>query len=288
MNRPIGIFYAYWVHDWDVDYLPFVDKVKKLGFDQLELQPAILTNRPKAYRLTLREKAEKEGSALSYCLALEKKYDVSSSDEKVRQRGVAFVKKVILAIEEMGGGSISGPIYNDCPFVGPRDKIDKPLSLKQSIKSMKEMAPFAVDHGVSLNVEVLNRSEHFLLNTAAEALAYVKEVNSPGCNILLDTFHMNSEEDSMGDAIRLAGKRLGHFHLGEPNRKLPGMGRMPWGEIKKALDDIKYTGPLVLEPFISPGGAIGQAIGVWRELVKNPNYDALAEKAVAFVKENIR
>jgi D-psicose/D-tagatose/L-ribulose 3-epimerase len=99
---------------------------------------------------------------------------------------------------------------------------------------------------------------------------------------------MNIEEDSIGGAIRKAGKRLAALHMGEPNRKPPGMGRMPWGEIKEALDAVGFTGPLVMEPFITPGGAIGRAIGVWREIEKNPDLDALAEKSAAFVKANLR
>jgi len=66
------------------------------------------------------------------------------------------------------------------------------------------------------------------------------------------------------------------------------MGRMPWPEIKEALDDIGYTGPLVMEPFLTQGGSIGRAIGVWRDIEKNPDLDALAGKAAAFVKANLR
>ena len=36
MNK-IGIYYAYWTHEWDADFHPFVDKVAALGFDLLEV-----------------------------------------------------------------------------------------------------------------------------------------------------------------------------------------------------------------------------------------------------------
>lgn len=84
--------------------------------------------------------------------------------------------------------------------------------------------------------------------------AYVRESDSPACRILLDTFHMNIEEDSFGDAIRKAGKYLSALHLGEPNQKPPGMRRMTRKEIRQALDDIGFEGPLVMEPFIMQGG----------------------------------
>jgi len=66
------------------------------------------------------------------------------------------------------------------------------------------------------------------------------------------------------------------------------MGRQPWAEIKKALDDIRFTGPLVMEPFLMPGGQIGRDIGVWRELVPHADLDALAKTSVEFVKKNLR
>ena len=34
MNK-IGILYGYWCTEWDVDYSPYLEKVKQLGFDTL-------------------------------------------------------------------------------------------------------------------------------------------------------------------------------------------------------------------------------------------------------------
>ena len=288
MKRPVGIFYAYWTHEWDVDFLPFIDKVKSLGFDLLELHAAVLESKDRSYRLKIKECADKAGIILSYGMGLDKRHDLSSLDETVRQQGVAYMKRIIASVGEMGGGMIGGTVHSYWPAVFPENVASKTPMLAQSLKSMAELAPFAAGQNVTLNVEVINRFEQFLVNTCEEALSYVKTVNSPACNILLDTFHMNIEEDSIGGAIRSAGKRLASLHLGEPNRKLPGMGRMPWGEVKKALDDIDYTGPLVMEPFITQGGAIGRAIGIWRDIVKNPDLDALARKSAAFVKETLR
>ncbi len=33
----VGIYYAYWTHDWDADFHPYIDKVADLGFDILEV-----------------------------------------------------------------------------------------------------------------------------------------------------------------------------------------------------------------------------------------------------------
>ena len=41
------------------------------------------------------------------------------------------------------------------------------------------------------NMEVANRFEQYLLNTAEEAVEFVQRVGSSNAKILLDTFHMN-------------------------------------------------------------------------------------------------
>lgn len=94
---------------------------------------------------------------------------------------------------------------------------------------------------------------------------------------MLDTFHMNIEEDSFADAIRTAGALLGHFHTGESNRRVPGKGRIPWQEIGRALREINYSGAVVMEPFVKTGGTIGSDIRAWRDL-SNGADDAQMDK----------
>src|SRR5438045_9134963 len=104
------------------------------------------------------------------------------------------------------------------------------------------MVKTAEGRGVVLLAEVINRLEEFMINTAAEAVAYVEEVASPACKILLDTFHMNIEEPSLGGAIRHAGKHLRQLHLGETDRKPPGPGRMPAEAVKTGMAEDAVPG----------------------------------------------
>jgi D-psicose/D-tagatose/L-ribulose 3-epimerase len=166
--------------------------------------------------------------------------------------------------------------------------IDKSGDWKRAIKNIAEVANIAADCDVTLGLEVLNRFEGYLLNTCEEAVAFVNEVNHPNVKIMLDTFHMNIEEDNIPNAIRLAGDKLGHLHLGEGNRKLPGNGSMPWNEIALALRDINYQGAAVMEPFVMKGGGIGSDIKIWRDLVLDSSEAALdrdAKKSLQYVKQ---
>ncbi len=285
--RKVGIYYAFWTHEWDVDFTPFIKKVKKLGFDQLELNGGTVVTMTPSKQRTLKAMADDEGLVLSYGIGLQKQFDVSSLDESVRLKGVQFMRNMVDAVANMGGGMIGGTIHGYWPATMPEGLENKKPIWDQSVRSMRELAPYAGERGVLLNIEILNRFEQFIVNDSHEALAYIQEVDHPSCRILLDTFHMNIEEDSFGDAIRRIGPYLSAFHIGETNRKPPGTGRMPWAEIKQALDDIGFDGPLVMEPFIMQGGQVGRDIGVWREIVKDPDLDALAAASAAFVREHL-
>ena len=128
------------------------------------------------------------------------------------------------------------------------------------------LSELAAPYDITLNMEVLNRFEGYLLNTSAEGVRFVKEVDVPSVKVMLDTFHMNIEESDIGGAIRQANGLLGHFHTGECDRKVPGKGRMPWHEIAAALHDIHYSGNVVMEPFVRMGGTVGSDIKVWRDI----------------------
>ncbi len=285
--RKIGIYYAYWATEWDVNFLPFVSKVKKLGFDQLEINGGTLVNMSGDEKKRLKDEAEKHQIKLSFGIGLTPNNDVSSTNENIRQAGIVFMKNMISAVNEMDGEMIGGTVHSCWPSTLPNGATDKSIYLHQSIKSMKELVKVAEDKNVILNVEVINRFEQFLLNTCEEAVNYVEEIDNPYCGILLDTFHMNIEEDSIGNAIIKAGTHLKSMHIGETNRKPPGLGRMPWGEIKNALDKINYSGSLVMEPFVNPGGKVGRDIGVWRELMPGADLDLEAAKAVKFTRNNL-
>jgi D-psicose/D-tagatose/L-ribulose 3-epimerase len=285
--RKVGIYYAFWTHDWDADFVPFVAKVRALGFDQLEVNAGTIARMTPAARDELAALASGEGVALSYGIGLTADHDVSSLDESVRAEGLKFMRRIIDAVGDMGGGVVSGTVHSSWPATLPKGHDDKRPFRDQSIRSVRELAPAAEDRGVTLCVEVINRFEQFLINTCAEAVAYVNEVESPACRILLDTFHLNIEEDSIGGAIRQAGKLLKEIHLGESNRKPPGLGRMPWTEIKAALDAIAFDGSMVMEPFIMPGGEVGRDIGVWRPVIPDPDLDALARASASFVRATL-
>jgi len=286
MNK-VGIYYAYWTHEWGVDFVPFVARVKKLGFDVLEVNAGTVADMSSAERTRLRDTAAEQGVELTYCIGLPTKYDIASTDAAVRQAGVGYLQKMAAAVGEMKGKTLGGIIYGAWPGKLPLNVPDRRPLVDHSVDAMRQAIKSAEDHGVTFCVEVVNRFEHFVMNTAAEAMEYVNRVDSPACQILLDTFHMNIEEDGFEQAIRTAGDRLRHFHIGETNRRAPGRGRMAWDEIFRSLAAINYSGAITMEPFLMPGGQVGRDISVFRDLRDGADLDREAGEALRFVRAKL-
>ncbi len=289
MNK-LGIFMNFWEKNWDADHKKYIDKAAKIGFDILEFQAQPLLEMSDDHIRELRKRADDAGIELTYSLGLDPAYDVSSLDEAKRLGGVKYLQNIIRKMHVGGGTLLSGVSYAGwgCPNVVMDDK--RPY-LEQSVKSMKEIIKVAEECGVTYCVEAVNRFETCIINTAAEALDYVARIDSPNIGVLLDTYHMNIEENNIGDAIRLVGNKLTSFHTGENNRTAPGRGHLDWDEIFGALADINYKGRIVSEPFVMQGGEVGRDIHVFRDLVENPceaTIDAEAAYLLNFEKEMLK
>jgi len=277
MNK-IGMFLNFWEKNWNADYIYYLNKIADLGFDILEFQAQPLLEMSKSKLDEIKKAAKDRNVEITYSLGLESKYDVSSPDASIRANGLEFLKKIVEIVAYMDGKIISGISY--AAWGTPAGIInDKSAYVARSIENISKVAKTAADYDVTYCVEVVNRFEGIILNTAEEAVDYVKQIDNDHVKILLDTYHMNIEENSIGDAIRLAGPLLGSLHTGENNRTCPGRGHLNWDEIYQALSDIHYKNPIVSEPFVTMGGEVGRDIKVWRNLIQMPTEKALDEEA---------
>jgi D-psicose/D-tagatose/L-ribulose 3-epimerase len=283
-HMKFGIYYSYWEQEWSADCLKYVEKVAKLGFDIIEIAAHHLNGYSQAHIAEVDRAARDNGLAVTAGLGPSPQKNLSSADPAIRKAGRAFFEETLTNIAELDCHVLCGALHSYWP-IDYSKPVDKTGDRARGLEGIASLADFAADHGVTLCLEVLNRFENHVLNTAEEGVAFVREVGKPNVKVHLDTFHMNIEEDSFGKAIHTAGPLLGHFHTGENNRRVPGKGQMPWHEIGVALREIGYNGAVVMEPFVKMGGGIGSDIKVWRDLSDNADearMDEDARQALAF------
>jgi sugar phosphate isomerase/epimerase len=126
---------------------------------------------------------------------------------------------------------------------------EKELFAAKAVPLMRLLCRRAADYGIQLVLEPLNRYSTPYCTTAKDAIAIAQHVDSLG--ILLDTFHMNIEEDMFKDAIQSSSTLLRHMHFADNNRKMPGFAHIDFSTIIKSLKEIGYQDYISFEPNVA-------------------------------------
>jgi D-psicose/D-tagatose/L-ribulose 3-epimerase len=286
-----GICYCYWSRDWEgTDYPVKIERARKCGFDVLEIFfGRVLTMQQKEIDNILA--ACRANDIEMYCVGgFGREQDLSQSDPEGRKIAVEKAKELIRAISRIGAKNLSG--INYCAWCNFDKPINKQERMENAAKALCEVGAFAADYGVSWNMEVVNRFETYMLNTAKEGRALADAAGSRQINLLLDTFHGMVEEDDLAAAIITAGDRLGHYHVGSNNRNLPHAGGfLPWAEIGRALRKIGYNKCVSFEPLVHTGGTVAEEGGsVWRPMLPQNATDEMLDRmlmeSLRFIKQN--
>lgn len=148
---------------------------------------------------------------------------------------------------------------------------------------MKDIAVYAQrSSDLIIGVETVNRFETHFINTAADAVRYVKDVGFPNVKVHLDTFHMIREEDDIPAAVRTTGKHIGYVHACESQRGIPGTGLVPWVPFFQALKEVGYDSFVTIESFDPGLESVVKLCCIWRKLADSP--EQLATEGLRFVK----
>ena len=205
-----GIYYAYWEREWDGDYKRYIRKVAGLGFDILEIAAGPLPDYTDGELSDLKNCAEENGIRITVGYGPAPENNIASADPKVREHALEFYKDLFQRMEKINATLLGGAIYSCWP-IDHSKPVDKKGDWERGIEGIAKLARIGLDHGIeTIGMEVLNRFENHVLNTAKEGAEFVRSVRqlepaAANVKVMLDTFHMNIEEQSIGNAIRTAG-----------------------------------------------------------------------------------
>jgi D-psicose/D-tagatose/L-ribulose 3-epimerase len=278
MRNPLGVHALVFTGGTSPDQVrQAVDQAAAAGYDLLEL--ALLD--PGSVDIgAARAAVEGAGIAVTGSLGLAPATDVSSEDPGAVAAGERLLLSALDVVSGLGGRHLCGVLYSAMgKYLAPAT----PRGRANSVAVIQRLADRAADKGVRLALEVVNRYETNLLNTAAEALAFVDEVDRPNVGVHLDTYHMNIEENTMDLPVLAAAGRLGYVHIGESHRGYLGSGSVDFGPFFRALAQVGYDGPVTFESFSSAvvDRVLSNQLGVWRNLWDDS--DHLARHARAFM-----
>jgi D-psicose/D-tagatose/L-ribulose 3-epimerase len=253
---------------------------KRWGYEAVE----ILLEKPSDINPGYVKKKLKEQGLVcgSVCAAMNSQRDLRGSLQSQRN-GAKYLCQLLDSMAELDCPVLGGPIYSYVGRAKAVPRMEYRHQWRAVVRNLKTVTKYAQERGRLVCIEPLNRFETDFLNTVDQALKLIEDVGSPALKLHIDTFHMNIEEKSLGDAIRRAGRHLRHIHACGSDRGTPGNDHTDWQDIASALKEIHYQGDVVLETVTLDVPRIARSSAIWRRM--EPTRNEIAINGLKFFKK---
>jgi D-psicose/D-tagatose/L-ribulose 3-epimerase len=271
-----GMNLLLWTTQLDESIAPVLESLAELGFDGVEV-PVIDTTID--YERWARRLADL-GLAATAVTVRSAADNPIAADPANRAAAIAATTAALDCCAALGAERLVGPLHSALgEFSGTAPTAQE---WAWSVEGLQEVAAHAASVDIPICLEALNRFECYLVNSQADAVRLVRDVDSTHCTVLYDTFHAHIEEKDVADAVHSCIDRLGHVHISENDRSTPGQGGVAWDETFAALSRGGYDGWLTIEAFGQAMPDFAAATRIWRPMFESELQ--LARDGLAFMK----
>lgn len=272
-----GVNLMVWTTTVHRQHRTLLASAREWGFEGVEL---FLSPEEPADIPFLSQELTRLGLERTTCVVIPRDAHLPSSDVETRRRGIAYLNQCVERTADLEARLMCGPLHSGLGVMTGRRRTQDEWN--RVVGSLQQVARRAGSLGVILCVEPLNRFETYFLNTQEDAAHLIEEIGEPNVRVHFDTFHANIEEKDPVKALRALGTRVGHVHISENDRGIPGRGHVDWRGTLLALTEIGYNGWLTIESFAQPEPQLASAACIWRDLA--PSGESLAREGLAFLK----
>jgi sugar phosphate isomerase/epimerase len=231
----------------------------KIGYDAVEVAPFTLakyvTDISAAERQRIRESAARAGveiSGIHWVLVQAEGMYLTSPEAATRTRTANYFCDLVDFCADLGGKII---------VVGsPKQRSLLPgVTFEQAWQWATDVFRPSVkrgeERGVTICFEPLPAEDTNFINTAAEAVRFTRQLQSPNFKVILDVRAMSHEEKPVADIIRASKGDFAYLHANDKNLKGPGFGDVDFRPVVAALKDVGYDGVVSVEVFKYDEGA---------------------------------
>lgn len=282
MNK-LGVHALVWEAGWSHDECArAIAKTAEVGYDFIEA-PAL---DPRSIDVDFtRRQLEANRIGINFSLGLDLDTDISSGDREKAARGRKRLEEAVAVARDAGATHVCGILHsafqkNSVPTTA--------AGVAMAADILARVAETAARSGLTLGLEVVNRYESNVLNTASQGVELCKRIGAPNVKVHLDVYHMNIEESDIASAIAETGDHLGYFHTGDSHRGYMGSGTIDLAGVFRALVRSGYEGPITFESFSARvvGQPLEGILGIWRNLWED-GYD-LASHALMYTRAQLK
>jgi len=226
----------------------------RLGYHGIEIAPFTLGDSVEKISSELRKETRKiitdnglETVGLHWLFAGPDGLHITTNDEKIRGRTRDYLSCLLDLCRDLGGKVLV--------LGSPKQRnLQVGQTYEQAKKRAADLLESVLDKANDLNlticIEPLSPIETDFINTVAQAMEFVRQINHPNLKIHLDVKAMCSELIPVPEIIRsVQAEDIGHFHVNDPNLYGPGMGDLDYAPIVNAIHDIGWDKWLSVEVF---------------------------------------
>lgn len=184
-------------------------------------------------------------------------------DKEVRKATIRRLKGHLDLCDEFGCAALIGSVRGNILQTSQKNEIMKRLK-----EGIYELVQYIAHKSCFIEIEAINRFENNYLNTADEVSGFLQEFQSDKVKLLIDTFHMNiEEEDMLAPIIKNIGI-INRIHFAENTRRSPGSGQIDFQAILDVLRKEKYTNWISFEylPYPAEETALQKGLEFWKEI----------------------
>jgi sugar phosphate isomerase/epimerase len=229
------------------------------GYDAVEIAPFTLANSvtdiSTKERSRIRDLAARNGieiAGIHWVLVKPEGLYINHPDPVIRERTADYFCELASFCADIGGTRMvvgSPKQRNILPDVSPEQ------ARGWAIETFRDAVAQAAAREITICFEPLGPAETNFINTAEEALAFVRQIPTLHFQIILDVKAMSSETKPIQQIIRESWPHFAHFHANDPNMKGPGFGQTDFKPIAAALKQVGYNGFVSVEVFNFEDGA---------------------------------
>lgn len=225
----------------------------KLGYAGVEIAPFTLANSVNdisaSERKRVRELAVQTGVeivGLHWLLVKPEGLYLNHTDAGIRERTAKYFVDLVDCCADFGGTiMVVGSPKQRNVLAG----VSRQQAWDWTAATFRDAVKRAEDRGVTICLEPLAPAETNFINTAAEAIEFVKPFNSRAFQIIIDVKAMCSETKPIPEIIRASWPHFAHFHANDKNLKGPGFGDVDFVPIAATLKEAGYQGFVSVEVF---------------------------------------
>jgi D-psicose/D-tagatose/L-ribulose 3-epimerase len=242
---------------------PFADVCRTLsglGYQGIEIAPFTLAPDPldvtpeqrRQYR-SMTADAGLDFVGLHWLLVTPKPIHVTTPDRALREASWAYVRNLIDLCADLGDNGIM--VFGSPKQRSATGGLTAEEATRNFIEGLAGVAPHAEERGVTLLMEALPHSQSNVVHTLEEAVAVVREIDSPAVRTMFDSHNAEDETEPHGALIAKYFDLIRHVHVNEMDGGHPGTGDYDFAAIFRSLIAKNYECWISLESFDFEVGA---------------------------------